>query len=121
MPVFGICELLAEEANLLARVTVDALPDDFVAGYSLQDAVAKIRLQDTNYEELLNELQLLCTEKITTGAKCPFSRSMASGTSRERCPYLAILSRALTSRADERAQEAFAEWRQRTIGERRDN
>ena len=121
MAVFGICGLLAEEANLLARVKADALPSDFVPGYSLQDAVVKIRQQHTNYEELLDELQSLCTERATAGAKCPFSRNLASGTSRQRCPYLAILGRSLTSTADERAEAAFAEWRQRTNGAKCDN
>ena len=117
MALFGICGLLAEEAKLLARVKVDALPDDFVPGYSLRDALTKIRQQHTNYEELLDELELLCTERVSAGGKCPFSGNLASGTARERCPYLTILCRALTSRADERAEEAFAEWRRRTLRE----
>ena len=121
MAIFGICGLLAEEANLLARVKVEALPDDFVPGYSLEDAVAKIRQQHTNYDELLDELERLCTERTSAGGQCAFSRNLASGIARERCPYLAILNRALTSRADERAQEAFTEWRQRTTRERCDN
>jgi len=121
MTLFGVCNLLAEEANLLARVQVAALPDDFVPGYSLEDAVVKIRQQHTNYEELLNELDLRCTERAAAVAKCPFSRNLASGAARQRCPYLAILCRGLMSTADERAQEAFAEWRQRKNGERHDN
>jgi hypothetical protein len=121
MTLFGVCGLLAEEANLLARVQVDTLPDDFVPGYSLDDTVVKIRQQHTNYEELVDELDLRCTERAAAVAKCPFSRNLTSGTARQRCPYLAILCRGLVSTADERAQEAFAQWRQRKNGERRDN
>ena len=116
MALFGICSLLAEEADLMARVKAEALPEDFVPGYSLDDAVAKIRQQHTNFEELLDEIEQLCAERTAAGAKCPFSRNLESGIGRERCPYLTILCRSLTSTADERAEAAFAEWRQRTNG-----
>jgi hypothetical protein len=106
MALYGICGLLAEEANFLAKVKVEALPDGFVPGYSLEDAVIQIRQQHTNYEALLDELQSLCAGR----AKCPFSRNLASGLSHERCPYFVILRRSLTSTADERAEAAFTEW-----------
>ena len=116
MALYGICGLLAEEASLLDRVKAEVLPEDFVPGYSLEDAVAKIRQQHTNYEGLLEEIERLCAERTASGAQCPFSRNLASGAGRERCPYLTILCRSLTSTADERAEAAFAEWRQRTNG-----
>jgi len=113
MALFGVCDLIAKESYLLGRIEVNALPDDFVPGYSVQDAVAKIRQQHSNYEALLVELGALCRERIAAGATCPFSRKLASGTVRENCPYLTILGRSIRSRTDEKAQAAFTEWSRR--------
>ena len=113
MTLFGLCDLLAKESYLLARVEVDALPGDFVPGYSVQDTVAKIRQQHSNCESLVAELEGLCRERLAAGATCPFSRKPASGTAREDCPYLAILARSITSFAEKKAQEAFTEWSRR--------
>ena len=114
----GLCSVLAEEAFLPARFEAYALPDDFVPGYSVQDTLDKIRHWHSNYEELLEELQSVCIDRVTAGNKCPFSRHLALGTARHRCPFLGLLCCALTSLADEKAEEVFSDWRWRKVRQR---
>ena len=114
----GLCSVLAKEACLVAKFRTTALPDDFVPGYSVQDTLEKIREQHSNYDELLEELQSTCVDRVIAGNKCPFSRHLALGTARHRCPFLGLLCSTLTSLADEWAEGAFSIWRWRKMSQR---
>jgi len=109
----GLCTVLVEEAFLLDRLKAYALPNDFVPGCSVQDTLELIRHQYTNYEEILDELELACIDRVTAGGRCPFSRDLASGMARHKCPFLAMLCGSLTALADQQAEKSFAEWHRR--------
>ena len=119
--ISGVCGLLAQVAKLPARFEVYVLPDDFVPGHSLKEALDQMRQLHSNYDELAEELELACIQRAISGGKCRFSEELAAGTDRLECPALSLVWFTLRRVAEEKAQEAFAEWRQRTTGERRDN
>jgi hypothetical protein len=115
----GVCGLLAQVAKLPSRFEVYELPDDLVPGHSLKEALAKIRQLHSNYAELAEELELACIQRVSSGGKCRFSEELADGTDRLKCPALSLVWFTLRRVAEEKAEEAFSRWRQRTGRERR--
>ena len=109
----GLCGALAQVASLPARFETYALPDDFVPGYSLKEALGRIRRLHSNYSELAEELELTCIQRATSGGKCRFSKELASGSHRLKCPALSLVWFTLKGVAEEKSEEAFTEWRQR--------
>ena len=114
----GVCGLLAQVAKLPARYEVYELPDDFVPGHSLQEALDKIQQLHSNYDELAEELEAACVQRTTSGGKCRFSEELAAGTDRLKCPALSLVWFTLRRVAEEESEEAFTTWRQRTLRER---
>ena len=106
----GPCDLLTQVASLRARFEAYALPDDFMPGYSLREALDKIRQLYSNYNELAEELELACIQRATSGGKCRFSKELASGTDRLECPALSLVLFTLKRVADERSEEALINW-----------
>ena len=104
------CDLLAQIITLRVRFEVYALPDDFLPGYSLRDALDKIRQLYSNYDELVEELESMCIQAFASGYACRFSKKLASGTDRRECPALTLVLSTLKRVADERAEEALINW-----------
>ena len=76
----GPCGILDKEAYLLARFETVALPDGFVPGRSISSTLDKIRHRYTNYDELLEDLELLCIRHVTSGGVCAFAQDLVLGT-----------------------------------------
>ena len=102
-------------AHIPSRCKVRTLPIDFVPGRSLYSTVEKIRLQHSNYDQLLAELLLACSESVLTGRKCALSQDSALASHWCRCPLLSPLRRELRRVADEKARKAFVHWRETSI------
>ena len=113
----GPCGILGERAYLTAQCKASALPDDFVPGSSIQTTVDKIRRQYSGYELLLGEMTLLCMEKGPAGGKCAFYQDSVMSAGWRLCPLLSLLCCELKQFADQKAEEAFSDWCQRTANQ----
>lgn len=107
------CDPLTQIITLRARVEVYALPDSFLPGYSLREALDRVRRLYSNYDELAEELELSCTQRVASGCACRFSGELASGRDRQECPALSLVLSTLKRVADERSEEALISWRPR--------
>jgi hypothetical protein len=85
-----------------------------VPGTSLQATVDTIRRQYSNYEVLLGEMTLLCMEKGPVGGQCAFYQDLVMDRGWRLCPLLGLLCCELKRFADEKAEEAFSDWRRQT-------
>lgn len=110
----GPCGILSRRAYLRAQCEARALPDDFVPGNSIRTTVDKIRRQYSNYEVLLGEMTLLCMEKGSVGGRCAFYQDLVMDGGWRLCPLLSLLCCELGQFADQKAEEAFSDWRRRT-------
>lgn len=106
----GPCDLLAQIITLRARFEVYALPDDFLPGYSLREALDKIQQLYSNYDELVEELESVCIQTVASGCACRFSKNLSSGMDRRECPALSLVLSTLRRVADEKAEEALISW-----------
>ena len=112
------CGVLTEKAHIPARCKVRTLPADFVPGYSFCSTVEKIRLQHSNYDHLLAELLLACRDNALAGRKCALCQDSALAPHWCRCPLLSPLRCELRRMADEKAEQAYANWGERARRER---
>ena len=110
----GPCGILDRRAYLRTQCEASALPDDFVPGNSLRATVDRIRRRYSNYEVLLGEMTLLCMEKGSVGGQCAFYQDLVMDGGWRLCPLLSLLCCELKRFADQKAEEAYYDWRQRT-------
>jgi len=114
----GPCGILAHVASIRARFEAYALPEDFVPGYSLTDALDQIRQLHSNYDQLAEELESACIQRATSGGGCRFSGRLASGTDRLTCPARSLVLFTLERIAEEELEKALIQWRRQTLRER---
>lgn len=114
----GPCGILDQRAYLRAQCEASALPDGFAPGNSFRATVDKIRRQHSNYEQLLGEMTLLCMEKGSAGGQCAFYQDLVMDGGWRLCPLLSLLCCELKRFADQKAEEAFSDWRRRTANQR---